>query len=45
MARSRLTELLDRGADSKLALISAPAGSGKSTPLAEWIAAAPEPGA
>ena len=45
MARSRLTELLDRGADSKSTLISAPAGSGKSTLLAEWIAPAPEPGA
>ncbi|HEX2706641.1 MAG TPA: hypothetical protein VHM66_01365, partial [Solirubrobacterales bacterium] len=37
--RSRLSEQLDRGAQSKLTLISAPAGFGKTTLLAEWLAA------
>ncbi len=39
--RSRLAERLDRGAQSKLTLISAPAGFGKTTMLADWLAAAP----
>jgi LuxR family maltose regulon positive regulatory protein len=39
--RSRLTEQLDRGAASKLTLISAPAGFGKTTLLADWLTAAP----
>ncbi|MDP9244725.1 MAG: LuxR C-terminal-related transcriptional regulator [Chloroflexota bacterium] len=39
--RSRLTEQLDLGAGSRLTLISAPAGFGKTTLLADWLAAAP----
>lgn len=41
VARPRLNERLSRGVESKLALISAPAGFGKTTLLAEWLAAAP----
>jgi LuxR family maltose regulon positive regulatory protein len=41
VARPRLSERLSRGVESKLALISAPAGFGKTTLLAEWLAAAP----
>ena len=41
VARPRLSERLDRGAASKLALISAPPGFGKTTLLAEWLASAP----
>ena len=41
VARPRLSERLDRGADAKLTLVSAPAGFGKTTLLAEWLAAAP----
>ena len=37
--RPRLTERLDRGAASTLMLVSAPAGFGKTTLLAEWLAA------
>ncbi len=40
VARPRLSERLSRGAESKLTLISAPAGFGKTTLLAEWLAAA-----
>ena len=36
--RPRLIEQLDRGATSKLTLVSAPAGFGKSRLLAEWLA-------
>src|SRR5215218_1623424 len=36
--RSRLAERLDRGAASKLLLVSAPAGSGKTTVVADWLA-------
>jgi LuxR family maltose regulon positive regulatory protein len=36
--RDRLTTRLDRGAESKLTLISAPAGFGKTTVLAGWLA-------
>ena len=39
--RPLLTQRLDRGAASKLTLISAPAGFGKSTLVAEWMAARP----
>ena len=39
--RPRLTAVLNRGVESKLTLVSAPAGFGKSTLLAEWLAAAP----
>ena len=42
VARPRLTERLDRAAESKLTLVSAPAGFGKTTLLAEWLAAAPD---
>ena len=38
VARPQLTDRLDRGAASKLTLISAPAGFGKTTLLAEWLA-------
>ena len=38
--RPRLSERLDRGAVSKLVLVSAPAGFGKTTLLAEWLTAA-----
>jgi LuxR family maltose regulon positive regulatory protein len=39
--RPRLSERLDRGAASKLMLVSAPAGFGKTTLLTEWLAAVP----
>lgn len=39
--RPRLTERLNRGIESKATLVSAPAGFGKTTLLAEWLAAAP----
>ena len=39
--RSRLSERLDRGVESKLTLVSAPAGFGKTTLLAEWLASVP----
>ncbi len=39
--RPRLSERLDRGTLSKLVLVSAPAGFGKTTLLAEWLAARP----
>ncbi len=42
--RPRLVECLDRGAASTLMLVSAPAGFGKTTLLAEWLAAAPADG-
>ncbi len=41
VARPRLIERLGRGSESTLTLISAPAGFGKTTLLAEWLAAAP----
>ena len=41
MPRPRLSERLDRGTASKLTLVSAPAGFGKTTLLAEWLAAGP----
>ncbi len=37
--RPRLTQRLDRGTESKLTLVSAPPGFGKTTVLAEWLAA------
>jgi LuxR family maltose regulon positive regulatory protein len=40
--RPLLTERLDRSADARLSLISAPAGFGKSTLVAEWLAARPD---
>jgi LuxR family transcriptional regulator, maltose regulon positive regulatory protein len=39
--RPRLSERLDRGTASKLVLVSAPAGFGKTTLLTEWHAARP----
>ena len=39
--RPRLAERLDRGSTSKLTLVSAPAGFGKTTLLTEWLAAGP----
>src|SRR5580692_11691685 len=39
--RQRLSERLDRGAASKLMLVSAPAGFGKTTLLTEWLTAGP----
>jgi LuxR family maltose regulon positive regulatory protein len=39
--RPRLSERLDRGTVSKLTLVSAPAGFGKTTLLTEWLAAGP----
>ena len=44
VARPRLSERLTRGAESALTLVSAPAGFGKTTLLAEWVAAAPADG-
>ena len=41
LPRPRLSERLDRGAASKLVLVSAPAGFGKTTLLTEWLAAGP----
>jgi LuxR family maltose regulon positive regulatory protein len=40
VARPRLRERLSRGAESSLTLVSAPAGFGKTTLLAQWLAAA-----
>ena len=40
VARPRLLERLRRGAESRLMLVSAPAGFGKTTLLAEWLAEA-----
>src|ERR1700730_8999211 len=37
--RPRLSDRLNRGAESKLRLVSAPAGFGKTTLLADWLAA------
>ena len=44
VARPRLSERLSRQAESELTLVSAPAGFGKTTLLAEWLAAAPADG-
>ena len=41
VARPRLGERMSRGAESKLTLVSAPAGFGKTTLLAEWLASDP----
>ncbi|HMH36459.1 MAG TPA: LuxR C-terminal-related transcriptional regulator [Streptosporangiaceae bacterium] len=40
VARPRLSERLSHGAESALTLVSAPAGFGKTTLLAQWLAAA-----
>jgi LuxR family maltose regulon positive regulatory protein len=42
--RPRLKERLNRGAESKLTLVSAPAGFGKTTLLAAWLADASDGG-
>ncbi len=39
--RPRLSERLSRGVESKLTLVSAPAGFGKSTLVADWLASGP----
>ena len=44
VTRARLVERLDRGAGSKLVLVSAPAGFGKTTLLTEWLAASSRSG-
>jgi LuxR family maltose regulon positive regulatory protein len=44
VARSRLSGRLDSGTDSKLVLVSAPAGFGKTTLLTAWLAASPADG-
>jgi LuxR family maltose regulon positive regulatory protein len=41
VSRARLIERMNRGTEATLTLISAPAGFGKSTLLAEWREAAP----
>jgi LuxR family maltose regulon positive regulatory protein len=43
--RPRLVERLNRGLHGRLALISAPAGFGKTTLVSEWLAACPHPAA
>jgi LuxR family maltose regulon positive regulatory protein len=42
--RPRVVELLDRGLEHPLTLVSAPAGSGKTALLAQWIAGPTAPG-
>jgi ATP/maltotriose-dependent transcriptional regulator MalT len=44
VARPRLVERLTRGVESRLTLVSAPAGFGKTTLLAAWLSAAPSAG-
>jgi LuxR family transcriptional regulator, maltose regulon positive regulatory protein len=44
VARLRLSERLNRGTEAKLTLISAPAGFGKTTLLADWLEADPANG-
>ena len=45
MKRPRLLDLVERGIDGPLTLISAPAGSGKTVLLRAWMAPANEPDA
>ncbi len=42
VTRSRLNERLDRGAEAKLTVVSAPAGFGKTTAVVAWLDHAPE---
>ncbi|QYO77646.1 AAA family ATPase [Devosia salina] len=44
VVRQRLRQILDRSAGAKLTLISAPAGFGKTTLLADWLAQASDTG-
>jgi LuxR family maltose regulon positive regulatory protein len=44
VSRPRLIARLDQGAERMLTLVSAPAGFGKTTLLAEWLAASPAGG-
>lgn len=44
VVRPRLRQLLDRGSQARLTLVSAPAGFGKTTLLADWLANAAGPG-
>ena len=44
VVRARLVELLDRGVERPLTLLSAPAGSGKTELLAQWIESGRPPG-
>lgn len=44
VARPRLRDRLDRAIESKLTLVAAPAGFGKTTLLSEWLAATGAPG-
>ncbi|MGO9782877.1 MAG: LuxR C-terminal-related transcriptional regulator [Streptosporangiaceae bacterium] len=41
MPRPRLIQRLDRGTESRLTLVSAPAGFGKTTLLSDWLVAGP----
>src|SRR4051812_22567164 len=41
VTRPRLSERLSHGGESKLTLVSAPAGFGKTTLVAEWLGATP----
>src|SRR5918911_3074432 len=41
--RPRLSERLSRGIDARLTLVSAPAGFGKTTLLADWLASPSQP--
>jgi LuxR family maltose regulon positive regulatory protein len=45
VVRPRLSQRLSRGAESALTLVSAPAGFGKTTLLADWLTAASGPSA
>ena len=42
MTRPRLSDRLNRGSESPLTLVSAPAGFGKTTLVANWLATTPE---
>src|SRR5207248_5438321 len=41
VSRPRLSERLNRGTEGKLTLVSAPAGFGKTTLIAEWLGGTP----
>ena len=44
LVRARVSDLLDRGAATKLTLVSAQAGFGKSTAIANWVHQRTDPG-